>query len=199
MEQKKWPVKLWDKRRGPLPAHSPLPRNVPRPNQNAEAIAALPVCDWVYFATPSPEDFATTRKFVREFGIIIRTIFNSAGIPVANVKQLQQGDTILLVHGGGRGKDPYQPMFSCLVVAPPRPAPHFDAFSFADEPQQERLRISGYLPDPRFKRFTGISVKVLRDVERPTCSIPRPLGNNTIRRWDEVFGAHYATKDEPAG
>jgi hypothetical protein len=174
--------------RGTVSLKSPLPGNVPKPNQGDDVKAALPVCDWVYFATPSQEDLATTGNIVRDLGMIIRTVFNSAGIPIANVKQLRPGDTILLVHGGGGSKKPYRPMFSCTVVAPPHPIPLFEAFSYADESQQKRLRDSGYLPDPHLKKFTGIAIKVSQDLDRLAYSIPRPLGNNTIRRWGEVFG-----------
>jgi hypothetical protein len=150
--------------------------------------APLPECDWVYFATPSKEDWATTRTLADEIGLIVRSVYNSAGTPIANAKRIRQGDTILLVYGGGRSKNPYRPMLSCTVVACPRPVPGFDSFSFADGPQIERLRNSGYTPDPHFKRFTGISVGVLRGLERFTHSVSRPGGNNAIRRWDEVFG-----------
>lgn len=156
-----------------------FPRSVPRPDS--------PVCTWVYFATPSQEDWRTTRAVVHEFGLIIRTVYDSRDNAVANVKNIQLGDSILLAYGGGRSKKPYRPMFSCLVVAPPRPVPRFDAFSYADASQHERLRESGYVPDPHLKRFTGISVEVSQNLEGVTRDIPRPGGNNTIRRWNEVF------------
>jgi hypothetical protein len=89
----------------------PRSRRIQIQNQDDQAHAVLPVCDWVYFATSAPEDFVTTRNIVREFGMIIRTVFNSAGIRIANVQQVRQRDTILLVHGGGRTKVPYRPMF----------------------------------------------------------------------------------------
>ncbi len=54
--------------------------------------AALPECDWVYFATPSKEDRVTTRNLVDEMGMIHRAIYNRVGIPTANTKQLRQGD-----------------------------------------------------------------------------------------------------------
>lgn len=180
----------WEKWRRPSPARVPRSRKVQMPNLNDQAEGVLPVCDWVYFATSSPEDFATTRNLVREFGMIIRTVFNSAGIRIANVKQLQQGDTILLVHGGGRSKAPYRPMFCCTVVAPGRPVPNFDGVSFFDESQQERLRNSGYSPDPHLNAFTGISIRISEELEHLACSIPRPLGINTLRRWNEVFGGN---------
>lgn len=178
----------WKRFRRPRSVRKP-PHPQVRMLSPSGANAVLPVCDWVYFATSSPEDFATTRNLVREFGAIIRTVFNSAGIRIANLKQLQQGDTILLVHGGGRNKAPYLPMFSCKVVAPRRPVPNFDGISLLDESQQERLRDSGYSPDPHLRMFTGISIQISEELEHLTCSIPRPPGINALRRWEEVFGS----------
>jgi hypothetical protein len=155
-----------------------FPHDVPKP--------ALPVCDWVYFATPSREGWDNTRDIVREFRMIIRPVYDNRDKPnaISNVKNLRQGHTILLAHGGKGG--PYRPMFSCKVVAPPRAVPHFEeAFSFADASQDERLERSGYTRDPHLKRFTGISVEV--SPERLSGTIRRPLGNTTIRRWNEVF------------
>jgi plasmid maintenance system killer protein len=166
---------------------------VAKPNQGEDAKAALLACDWVYFATSPPEDFDRTRNFVRKFRTIIRTAFTSAGTPVANVKRLRQGDTILLVHGGGPSKKPYRPVCSCTVAAPPRPVPGFDALTFADASQQKSLRNSGYTPDPHFDRFTGISIKAYRDFEHLTCSISRPPGTHTIRHSNEVFPAKART------
>jgi mRNA-degrading endonuclease RelE of RelBE toxin-antitoxin system len=133
----------WDKWRRPASVRRPRSRNVQTPNLNDQSHAVLPVCDWVYFATSAPEDFATTRNLVREFGMIIRTVFNSAGIRIANVKQLQQGDTILLVHGGGRTKVPYRPMFSCTVVAPPGQFPTLMAFHSPPNPSRNVYEILG--------------------------------------------------------
>src|SRR5271169_2273399 len=124
----------------------PFPRDGGKTDDGNKA--GLPVCDWVYFATPSQENWATTKAFADEFGMIIRTVYNSADIPIANVKKLRQGDTVLLVFGGGRRKNPYRPMFSCTIVAPQRPVPKFDAMSYADASQNERLRRSGYVLDP---------------------------------------------------
>jgi hypothetical protein len=162
-----------------------FPREVPKPT--------LPVCDWVYFATPSQEDWATTRAFVDEFRMIMRTVYDSRDNAIANVKNIQQGDRILLVYGGGRNKKPYRPMFSCTVVAPPRPVPRFDAFSYVDAAQHDRLQESGFTIDPHLNRFTGISIEVSQNLERVPYNVPKPNGINTIRRWSEVFGATNAT------
>ena len=125
-----------------------FPRDVPKP--------ALPVCDWVYFATPSKAGWDDTRAVVRDFRLIIRPVYNSKDSAVANVKNIQQGDTILLVYGGGRNKKPYRPMFSCMVVAPPRPVPRFDAVSYNNAAQHEHLEESGYIPNHPLGKFTVI-------------------------------------------
>ena len=171
----------------------PLARNVPKPPQNEQTKDTLPVCDWVYFATPSQEDWSTTSKAVEEFRMIFRTVYNAVGIPIANVRQLRQGDTILLVYGGGRSNQPYRPIFCCTVVPPPRPIPSFEALSYADASQHERLKNLGFTPDPHFREYTGISVEISQDLRRLAGSIRRPGGNNAIRRWSEVFGVRSST------
>lgn len=150
---------------------------------------ALPVCDWVYFATPAKESWTVTREFVAAAKIIFCHVYNKSGLRMPNVQHLQRGDTILLVYGGhGRS---YRALFCCKVDAAARPmkGPHhsFDVLSYADESLYERLRSSGYDPDPVLKKVTGISIAAPQDLRHITRSIPRPKGNNTLRRWDEVF------------
>ncbi len=89
---------------------------------------------------PLPENWATTRKLIDECRMIIRSAYNSAGIAIANAKQIREGDTILMVYGGGYGKKPYRPMFSCTVVAAPIPVPGFEGFSYADSTQHDSLQ-----------------------------------------------------------
>ena len=149
----------------------------------------MTVCDWVYFATPSQEDWTITRGIVDELKMIIRTAYNTKGIPIANVKNLHIGDRILLVYGGGRSGQPYRPIFSCKVVPPPRPIPQFEAMTFADASQSERLRSSNYPADPYLNQFTGISIEVSEHLERLGHTIQKPGGNNVIRRWSDVFPA----------
>jgi plasmid maintenance system killer protein len=163
--------------------------SVAKPNPVEVARSALSECDWVYFATFPPVNFDETRNFMRKFRIIVRTAFNSAGNPVAHVKHIRPGHTILLVHGGGPSKKPYRPVCSCTVATPPPPrlVSGFDALSFANESQQRSLRNSGYTPDPQLNKFTLIPVKEYQDLEHFTCSIPRPSGTHTIRPWKEVF------------
>jgi hypothetical protein len=165
-----------------------FPRDVPKP--------ALPACDWVYFATPSGETWATTRKLIDECRMIIRSAYNIAGIAIANARQIREGDSILMVYGGGDSKKPYRGMFSCTVVAPPIPVPGFEGFSFADSTQHDSLQKSDYAPDPQLNRFTGISIEVSQDLSQVPCEIPKPRGINTIRRWNEVFGGTRSTLDK---
>jgi hypothetical protein len=162
----------------------PVQPGVLKPSQDSIATAVLPVCDWVYFATPSQEDWATTRAIVSDLGMIIRSVYDNRDPPnaIANVRNIRQGQKILLAYGG-KGV-PYRAMFSCTVVAPLRPVPGFEAFSFADDAQNERLKKSGYVVDPHLNRFTGISVEI--SPERLTSPVRKPTGNNTIRSWKEV-------------
>jgi hypothetical protein len=160
-----------------------FPRDVPKP--------ALPVCDWVYFATPSQAGRDNTRAIVSDLRMIIRPVYENSRDrdkpkPIPNVKHIRQGETILLVYGG-KG-EPYRPMLACKVVAPPRPVPQFEeVFSFAEMSQIQRLETAGYTRDPHFKKFTGISIEVIPE-RLPPGSIQKPAGQTTIRRWKQVFG-----------
>jgi hypothetical protein len=167
---------------------SALFRDIPKPNRESVTTATLPICDWVYFATASQGDRANTKAVVSEFGMIIRSVYNNLNPPnaIANVKHIRQGHTILLVYGG-KG-EPYRPMFVCTVVTPQHPVPNFDAFAFADQSQDARLKNSGFTPGPHLLRFTGISIKISAELsaEQVAASIRKPRGINTIRRWKEV-------------
>ena len=163
------------------------------PRQGTMAAAApvrarsIPRCTWVYFATDSAEDFAATKRIVTELGIIVRTVYNSAGIAIANTKQIRVGDSILLVHGGGDRGLAYRPMFSCEVIASEHPIPGFNGFSFVENRHIPQLQKSTYPRDPHFERYTGIAIRPLVDLDDSDTPIPRPRGNNAIRKWDEVF------------
>jgi hypothetical protein len=158
------------------------------PNES-KLIPGLPVCNWVYFATPAKESWTVTRDFVDVAKIIFCHIYNKSGLLMPNVQHLQRGEQILLVHGG-HGQ-PYRALFCCKIEAAAKPvqASHqsFDVLSYADESLYERLTSSGYDPDPVLKKFTGISIAAPQDLRHITRSIPKPKGNNTLRRWDEVF------------
>lgn len=133
--------------------------------------------------------------------IIFCHVYNKNGLRIANVSHLERGDTMLLAYGG-HGQT-YHPVFRVTVGYSAKPVQthhhRFDVFSYADESLAKRLKDSGYDPDPVVKKFTGITLAALEDVSEVTCAIPRPLGNNTIRRWDEVFKqAHTSELKEPA-
>ena len=160
------------------------------PDQADKLKAALPVCEWVYFATTAKECWTVTKEFVSEAKLIFAHVYNTQRIRMPNVQHLEPGDKLLLVHGGD-GK--YSPLFCCTIGAAAKPVRNPDlghtflVFSYADESLYEHLRSTGYDPDPVLKKFVGITITDLEDVRDIVCSIPHPPGNNTLRRWNEVF------------
>jgi hypothetical protein len=159
---------------------------------NASAKSVLPKCDWVYFATTAKESWTVTKAFVSVAKLIFAHAYNRQGIRMPNVQHLEPGDKLLLVHGGdGR----YRPLFSCTIAAAANPVSNpalrhtFSVFSYADESLYQDLRATGYDPDPVLNKFVGITITELQDVRGIPCSIPHPPGNNTLRRWGEVFPA----------
>ena len=159
-------------------------------NQIYKTKSTLPVCDWVYFATTAKESWTVTKAFVSAAKIIFAHAYNTAGIRMPNVQHLTPGDKLLLVHGRD-GK--YRPLFSCTISAAANPVRNpdlrhtFSVFSYADESLYQDLRTTGYDPDPVLKKFVGITIADLQDVRDITSSISHPPGNNTLRRWGEVF------------
>jgi hypothetical protein len=147
----------------------------------------IPICDWVYFATPSQAGREATSTLISDCHLILRSAYNTAGLAIANTRRIKLGDRILVVYGGGRDRQPYTPMFSCVVSDPPRPVPGFEAFSFAEGADSRRLESAGYPRDPILQKFTGISVRILRDLNSLSQGVTKPVGNNTIRSWGEVF------------
>ena len=152
--------------------------------------SALPVCDWVYSATTAKESWTATKVFVSVAKLIFAHAYNRQEIRMPNVQYLKPGDKLLLVHCG-EGK--YRPLFSCTIAAEANPVRNpdlrhtFPVFSYADESLYQDLRASGYDPDPVLKKFVGITITDVRDIDDIPCSISHPPGNNTLRRWDEVF------------
>lgn len=158
------------------------------PSLQDKTEAALPKCDWVYFAAPSKGPWTVTGEFVDEAKVIVRNVHNKLGLRLANNARLRPGHKILLVHGGD-GK-PFQPLYCCTIVASAKPLqtpkPSFGVFSEIDKSMHERLKATGYEADPVLNKFTGISVGAMQDLRHMTCSIPRPQGRNTLWRWSDV-------------
>jgi hypothetical protein len=148
----------------------------------------LPKCDFVYFATPACGSWTITAEFVDSAKAIIAHAYNSLGLRMPLVQGLHPGHQILLVHGA---EGLYIPVFRCEVCASPEPVcagQHtFAVFCFIREQFHERLRLEGYSPDPVIQRFIGISISSVQDLRSRQCKIAKPKGNNTLRRWDEVF------------
>ena len=162
--------------------------------------AGLPECDFVYFATPACGSWTITAEFVDSAKAIIAHAYNSLGLRMPLVQGLRPGHQILLVHGA-EGK--YIPVFRCEVCASPEPVctgQHtFDVFCCIPEEFHERLRLEGYSPDPVIQRFIGISISSVQDLRDRQCKIVKPKGNNTLRRWDEVFPRAACTNPGESG
>ena len=154
----------------------------------------LPVCDWVYFATPAVGSGAEhLGEFVARAKLIVAHVYQDgdALIRMPLVQRLRPGDTILLVYGGhGR---PYRAVAACTVAASAKPVqtPNhtFEVFHCIEDPLAGEVAALGYRPDPVVKRLTAISLAEVRDVSHLDCPIRKPEGNNTLRRWAEVFSA----------
>jgi len=164
-----------------------LDRNDPA-IRKADTETALPECDFVYFSTPACASWTLTAEFVDSARAIIAHAYNNLGQRMPLIPQLRPGHRILLAYGVD-GK--YSPVFCCQVCASPEPVrtrKHtFDVFCYIADQFYERLIAAGYAPDPVIQRFTGISIGSLQDLRDNTCKITKPKGNNTLRRWDEVF------------
>jgi hypothetical protein len=128
--------------------------------------SALPECDWVYFATPARGSFTVTAEFASEAKVIIRNVYNSDGIRIANVANVEPGHKILLAYGGQGNQ--YKPLFCCtakLAANPVRSSRHsFDVFTYVDDSLIDRLRDSDYTPDPVVQRFVGMSIGDMRAI-----------------------------------
>lgn len=181
----------------PLPESPSTPRTVTGPTSidrndpaigHADRDAGLPECDFVYFATPACGSWTITAEFVDSAKAIIAHAYNNVGLRMPIVQHLRPGHQILLAYGAD-GK--YSPVFRCKVCASPEPVrtrKHtFDVFCYIAEPFHDRLKAEGYRPDPMIHRFTGISIGSLQDLRDSKCKITKPKGNNTLRRWGEVF------------
>lgn len=148
----------------------------------------FPECDFVYFATPACGSWTITAEFVDSAKAIIAHAYNSAGLRMPLIPQLRPGHRILLAYGTDGN---YSPVFRCNVCASPEPVrtrEHtFDVFCYVAEQFHDRLKAEGYGPDPVIQRYVGISIGSLHDLRGIKCKITKPRGNNTLRRWEEVF------------
>ena len=148
----------------------------------------LPECDFVYFATPACAPETITGEFVNSAQAIIAHAYNRVGQRMPLVQALRPGDAILLVYGTA---GQYRPMFSCRVRAPEEPVRmgvhRFDGFCYIPERLQDELESAGYERDPVIQRFVGIAIELVEDLHQIAHTIAKPKGNNTLRRWSEVF------------
>lgn len=84
--------------------------------------SVLPICDWIYYATPACASACQTAEIVVQAKQIIRTLFNSKGQRIANVQHVEPGDKILLAFGG-EGKA-YKPLLCGTVTTAASPIRH---------------------------------------------------------------------------
>ena len=164
-----------------------LDRNDPA-IRKADRETALPECDFVYFATPACGSWTIIAEFVDSAKAIIAHAYNNAGLRMPLIQHLRPGHQILLAYGAD---GQYSPVFRCRVCASPEPVRSrdhtFDVFCYIAEAFHDRMKAEGYGPDPVIQQFTGISIGSLQDLRDSNCRITKPKGNNTLRRWDEVF------------
>ena len=153
----------------------------------------LPECDFVYFATPARTSWTITAETVVSTKAIIAHAYNKTGLRMPLVQHLRAGNTILLVYGVDRE---YSPRFRCKVCRSPEPVTTpqhtfpqhtFEVFCYIPDRFHERLKEGNYDPDPVVGRFVGISIGSYEDLGGSKQVIIKPKGNNTLRRWDEVF------------
>jgi hypothetical protein len=148
----------------------------------------LPKCDFVYFASPTRGSWTMTAEFVETAKAIVAHAYNSLGLRMPLIQHLRPGHQILLTYGDS-GK--YSPIFRCEVCASPEPVSTrkhtFDVLCYIADRFHDQLREEGYGPDPEIQRFTGISIGAVEDLRNCRFTITKPRGNNTLRRWDEVF------------
>lgn len=148
----------------------------------------LPTSDFVYFATPACAPETITAEFVNSAKAIIAHAYNRLGQRMPLVRALRPGDHILLVYGTA---GQYGPVFRCRVRAPEEPVGlgmhKFDGFCYIPERLHDQLKSAGYEPDPVIQRFVGIAIELVEDLRQIDRTIVKPKGNNTLRRWSEVF------------
>ena len=181
-------------RRTPVPATSSVACNPTRIDRSAPTLVdvgsagELPECDFVYFATPSCGSWTITAEFVDSARAIIAHAYNTIGLRMPLIQQLRPGHEILLAYGADGN---YSPVFRCRVCTSPEPVrtgKHtFDVFCYIAEQFHDRLKAEGYESDPVIQRFIGIAIDSVQDLRDNTTRITKPKGNNTLRRWDEVF------------
>jgi hypothetical protein len=149
----------------------------------------LPQCDWVYFAGTARANRTETYAIAVQEEIIVRTLYNTAGLCIPNVKQLEPGHKLLLAYGG-QGM-PYRALCWCRIASPDQPVQRdghlFPACGLADPTLHQLLLNARYAPDPVLKQFTVIPITEINDVHEFALTAPHPRGNNAIRRWHEVF------------
>ena len=174
---------------GPPPKQPPAPPMVPIPQPGPDNGPRPHKCDWVYFAGLARAYRAETYDLAEQEELIVRSVYNRNGLRIPHVSDLTPGQTILLAYGGHRA--PYHALCWCVIDAPDAPVQHgqdvFQGIEFAHPVISQRLGAAGYDPDPVLQQFTVIPIREIHDLQEPPLEVPRPIGGNTIWRWNHVY------------
>ena len=139
---------------------------------------------WLYFATLSRASERDTYDLARN-GYLWRSVYNSAGLSIANVKKVCAGDQIVLLY-----ESVAVGVFEVL-----RPEkfgiPGFSAAAVFPDEMITYLNSIGYLPDKKIGRHTGFFVDAGGD-EFTSALLGKSFvqrGRNAIPRLDDCFAA----------
>jgi len=139
---------------------------------------------WLYFATLSRASERDTYDLARN-GYLWRSVYNSAGLSIANVKKVCAGDQIVLLY-----ESVAVGVFEVL-----RPEkfgiPGFSAAAVFPDEMITYLNSIGYLPDKKIGRHTGFFVDAGGD-EFTSALLGKSFvqrGRNAIQRLDDCFAA----------
>lgn len=144
---------------------------------------------WLYFATIARANERDTLDLARS-GYLWRSVYNSVGIAIANVKNVDPGDQLVLLY-----EEIAVGIFEVLNPCDRR-IPDFPAAAFFPDELAFHLERINYVPDKHLGKFTGFLVDAGGD-EQSAALIGRrfkQVSRNALQRFDEC--ASQETKQE---
>src|SRR5579862_4692386 len=111
---------------------------------------------WLYAASKALASAGDTLSLAGESGFIWRSFFNSRGIPIACVKDIQPGDDLLL---GYRGGGAVRLLARFRVGRPDNPIGASRVFGAVPAVWVDEFRRHGYTDDPKLGALVGIFVE----------------------------------------
>ncbi len=134
---------------------------------------------WIYRCSPEGTDPAATKVLLGE-GFLWRGLHNVDGHKIANVQNIEVGDTLHVYVADETGADQY--LSSWLIGRPTQPAdPETPAVETVSEGELfERLDGGGYAQDSVLGCFTGF--RVTKDDYASPPAKPRWVARNAIAR-----------------